>query len=400
MNPPIDDLGERIDREFRTRRFLDYHESSQWAVERAPFVQELQRECAANPTGALVVLVERAVRHVVSVLLHADDSDGLIGDLAEELLELHWQVCSCGVADPKGLARWMVRFSMEDQDFFTVDPIRYADALGAVGMTTYRRAVRKRVEAGDDAFAVRYATERLAVLDGDIDEIVRLLGGDLTRPFDFIQVAQAMEELGRDDDVLHWAQRGIAETSGRQVAQLYDIAAGVHSRRGDGVRQFLLRREGHARMPSAHSYEHLKAAAESEGRWSAERAEALSILEGRDRGALVDVLLAEGEADQAWAVAEVAEDPEIGRQRWVALADARMKTDPADALSVYLRLADQDLTHAGRPSYARAIKCLKKAARAATAADCTAVFEEHVRELREKYRQRPAMLSMFERAGL
>ena len=389
---PLDDLKVRIDRELRTRRFLDYFQSSQWALEKSPLVEELQRESASQPSAELVVLIERAVRHVVDVILHADDSDGLIGDLAAELLELHWQVCTTGVADPKSLARWMVRFSFDDQDFFTVDPVRYAEALEEAGMTAYRREVQRRVDAGDEAFAVRYATERLAVLDGDVDEIVRLVGGELTRPYDFIRIATAMEELGRDDDVLRWAGRGIVETNGWQVAQLYDLMADVYRRRGDVDQLLPLRREEHNRMPSASSYMHLKEAAESAGLWGDERDLARDALEVCDRGALVDVLLAEGEVDQAWAVAGSAGESEIGRRRWQVLADARMKSDPADALDVFLNLADQELTIAGRPSYARAIKLLKKAARSAEAAGRAAVFDEHVRELREQYRRRPRTL--------
>jgi hypothetical protein len=400
LNLPLDDIRMQIDRELRTRRFLDYFQSSQWALEKSPLVEELRRESASQPSAELVELIERAARHVVNVILHADDSDGLIGDLAAELLELHWQVCTTGVADPKKLARWMVRFSIDDQDFFTVDPVRYADALQTAGMTAYRREIQRRVDSGDDAFAVRYATERLAVLDGDVDEIVRLLGGELTRPYDFIRVATAMEELGRDDDVLRWAGRGIVETSGWQVAQLYDLMADAYRRRGDVDQLLPLRREGHNRMPSVSSYAHLKEAAEAAGLWADERDLARNALGVRDRGALVDVLLAEGEVDQAWAVAGSAGESEIGRRRWQVLADARMKSDPADALDAFLNLADQELAIAGRPSYGRAIKLLKKAARSAEAAGRTAVFDEHVRELREQYRRRPSMLSMFDRAGL
>ncbi len=61
----------------------------------------------------------------MKVILHADDSDGLIGDLARDLLYLHVRTCDAGVADPLKLARWMVRFGFEDQDFFVADPVRY-----------------------------------------------------------------------------------------------------------------------------------------------------------------------------------------------------------------------------------------------------------------------------------
>ena len=79
----------------------------------------------------------------------ADDSDGLIGDLARTLLDIHASACDAGVADPIKLSRWMIRFTFEDQDFFTADPVRYAAALGEPGLAAYRHEVRQRVEAGN-----------------------------------------------------------------------------------------------------------------------------------------------------------------------------------------------------------------------------------------------------------
>ena len=87
---------------------------------------------------------------------------------------------------------------------------------------------------------------------------MELLGGDLSRPYQFIQVAEAMEELGRDDLVLDWALRGISETAGWQVARLYDLAVAVHVRRGDVADHFRLRLEQHERMPSLATYDLLR----------------------------------------------------------------------------------------------------------------------------------------------
>lgn len=113
------------------------------------------------------------------------------------LLELHATACDAGVADPVRLAGWMVRFWFVDQDLFEVDPVRYQKALGREGVDGYRKAVAAR--GHEDTFAVRYARERLAVLDGDSDRIVALVGGDLTRPHQFVQAAEAMAELGPED---------------------------------------------------------------------------------------------------------------------------------------------------------------------------------------------------------
>jgi hypothetical protein len=158
-------LRGEVDRGLRTRRFLGYRESSEWARAARPIVDELRIAVARAPSIDVVVLLQRAVGHVVKVILRADDSNGTIGDLARELLDLHAQVCDTRVADPVKLAAWMVRFSCEDQDFFEVDLVRYAAALGEPGLAAYRQAIARR--DGEQSFAVRWARERLAVLDGD-----------------------------------------------------------------------------------------------------------------------------------------------------------------------------------------------------------------------------------------
>ena len=222
----VDRLGvlrTEVDLGLRTRRYLGYRESSEWARDAEPVVDALTAAVVSSPSRELVELVQRATGHVVKVILRADDSDGMIGGLAQQLLDLHAQACDAGVADPVRLARWMAKFTFEDQDFFVVDPVRYAAALGDRGLTAYRQEVTKRSAAAGDQFAPRYATERLAILDGDVDRVVELLGGDLSAPYQFIRVTEAMLELDRSDDALAWARRGIAETNGWQVGKLYDL---------------------------------------------------------------------------------------------------------------------------------------------------------------------------------
>ncbi len=328
-------------------------------------------------------------------------TDGLIGDLVRELLDLHARACDAGHADPIKLARWMVRLRFDDQDFFEVDPVRYADALGDLGLAAYRRDVKQRVEAGGgDSFAAKYAQERLAVLDGDTEALVGLLGGDLSRPYQFIRVAEAMAELGRDDDVLSWATRGIGESSGWQVAQLYDLAAGVHTRRGEDQEVLRLRREQHQRMPSSSTYSLFRAAAEVGGLWPAERSAARAVLAEHDLGGLVDVLLADGEPEAAWQVPGAHPGWDPGPQRWMRLAESREASEPGDALDVYLRLADLQLETTGKAAYVRAVAILKKAAQAARAAERQGAFAAHLAALREAHRRRPTFIVVLDKARL
>jgi len=397
----LSQLKAEIDRGLRTSRYLGYRESGGWAMQARPVVEAIGEAADSSPTADLVLLVERAIGHVVKVILKADDSDGLIGDLARELLNLHARACDAGNADPIKLARWMVRFRFDDQDFFEVDPVRYADALGDLGLAAYRREVKQRVEVGGgDSFAATYAQERLAVLDGDTETLVGLLGGDLSRPYQFIRVAETMAELGRDDDVLSWATRGIAESSGWQVAQLYDLAVGVHTRRGEGQEVLRLRREQHQRMPSSSTYGLLRTAAEACGVWLTECPAARAVLAEHDLGGLVDVLLSDGEPEAAWQVpgAHLGWDP--GPQRWMRLAEAREAAAPGDALDVYLRLADLQLETTGKAAYVRAAAVLKKAAQAARAADRQGAFAAHLAALRETHRRRPTFIAVLDKARL
>ncbi len=391
-----------IDSSLRTRRFLDYWQSSEWAAEAAPVVDEIGDVLAVSPSAELLGLIERAVGHVVKVLLRSDDSNGEIGGLVAELLELHRLACDAGVAEPVKLARWMVRFTADDQDFFVLDPKRYAGALGETGLAVYRNEIDRRRKAGKQAHTLRYADERLAVLDEDVGKIVRLLGGNLTSPYQFIQVTEAMVELGRDDDALAWAQRGIAEASGRpwQFGPLYDLAAGVHLRCGAQGEIATLRWEQHRRMPSSTTYLLFRDATDATGVWESERAEARSVLEAADLGELVDALLAEGESEAAWRVTGNYPTWDPGPRRWKALAKSRASSHPADAMAVYLKLADLELETTSRPAYTRAAALLKKAGRAADAAGRQVEFSAHLAALREQFHKRPALLETLDRFAL
>ena len=172
--------------------------------------------------------------------------------------------------------------------------------------------------------------------------IIALLGGDLSAPYQFIRVCEAMAELGRDEDVLAWARRGIAETRGWQVATLYDLVCAVHERSADRLAILALRREQHERMASAGTYRALRLA------------------------------------------------------RRTRLAEARERTRPDEALAWYLQVVDEHLLQTGRPAYARAVSTLKRARRAAQAD----AFATALTDLRERHRRRPALIAMLDNAAL
>lgn len=389
-------LRAEVDRGLRSRRFLGYRESAGWAQAARPIVAELEKAVDESPSRALVELLQRAVGHVVKVITHADDSDGLIGDLARELLALHTRACDAGVADPVELAAWMVRFGFDDQDFFEVDPVHYASALGEAGLAAYRDAVDARRDGA--SFAVRHARERLAILDRDVDALVKLLGEDLTTPYQYIRVAEAMRELGLDDEALAWAKRGIAQTSGWQVSQLYDLACDVQ--RAEPIEVLALRRAQHERMPSSSTYRALRAAAEALDAWPLEQDAARSTLQRTDPRGFVDALLGDDEVEFAWTAALAAPRDALGSDLWLRLAERRECDRPADALAVYQQIADEVLEQADRRAYRSAARILQRARAAAQLAGELDAFAEYLTGLRERYRRRPTLIAILDKAGL
>lgn len=387
-----------VDRGLRTRRFLAYHESAEWARSARPLVGELEAAARESPSAELVELLQRAVAHVVKTIMRADDSSGLIGDLARDLLEAHAVACDAAVADPLKLAAWMFRFRFKDQDFFEADPVRYRAALGELGVAAYRKAIAGY--GGADSFAARHARERLAVLDRDVERIVELVGGDLTGAHQFQRVADAMVEVGRDDLALAWARRGVDETAGWQVAGLYDLACEIHARRGEPLEVLRLRRAHHERAPSSTTYGRLRQAAEAVDAWPLERDAARAVLRDRDRRGLVEVLLRDGDDQLAWVAATTFARDEVGSDLWLRLAESRQAISPAEALAVFERLVDEALVTADRRSYAAAVRILKKARSAAEAAGMADAFAANVARLRELHRRRPTLIATLDKAGM
>lgn len=104
-------LRTAVDQGLRTRRFLDYRESSGWAADGRAVVEALAVEGAERPSRELVVLIERAVGHVVKVILHAEDSGGQIGSLATDLLliRLRWRGGWCASRLRIRTSSWSIR---------------------------------------------------------------------------------------------------------------------------------------------------------------------------------------------------------------------------------------------------------------------------------------------------
>jgi uncharacterized Zn finger protein len=209
-----------------------------------------------------------------------------------------------------------------------------------------------------------------------------------------------MAELGRDDDVLVWTARGIAQTTGWQTSKLYDLACTVQTRRSAPLEVLKLRRTQHEQMPSTTTYSGLRAAAEAADAWALERDSARATLQRRDPGALIDALLSDGDTELAWELATADPDWDPGSHRLLRLAEARESTQPLDALPVYWRVVDDVLLQTDRRAYTSSVQILKRAKAVAEAAGVADAFAQDLALLREHQRRRPTLIAMLDKAGL
>jgi hypothetical protein len=108
-------------------------------------VDLLERSLATtNPTEAYAV-AHGALASATKVIARADDSSGVIGDACRRLLELHPRLAADAQPQPFRLVDWMIKFQFEgDVDYFEIDPVAYAPALGSTGMYTYRKNASTR----------------------------------------------------------------------------------------------------------------------------------------------------------------------------------------------------------------------------------------------------------------
>ena len=80
------------------------------------------------------VVTSKALASSIAIIARADHSSGVIGDACRRLLELHPLVATRANAPVAPLVKWMIRFQFDGEvDYFELDPVAYALALGESG---------------------------------------------------------------------------------------------------------------------------------------------------------------------------------------------------------------------------------------------------------------------------
>lgn len=371
-------------------------------------------EAAIPTTGPaeIYAVTHKALASSLKVIARADDSSGIIGDACRRLLELHPQAAAAAKTPVGKLIDWMVKFQFDDDevDYFELDPVAYAPALGEVGMAAYRKRLAEvKANLGprpseDDRWTLGHAHEwftldwnaqRLAVLDHDIEAIVRTHVKDRRVAAWLEDTAEAFEEIGEIDLAIDWAKQATDFDRGHQARKAADYWCGLleEHRPAEALEARLV---VFRKWPSSTSAARLyKTAGRS---WPDFRDEVVTTLAASPTDAVLFALFTLKEPEFAWNLAHsLALDSD---HTWSELVKAYEKVDPLAVLPIHQRLVENELVEAGAQHYRLAARRLAKMRKLADGNDQAAAVDELIADLRETHRRRPRLQQEFDRAGL
>lgn len=371
----------------------------------------LEAAIPSTDPAEVYAVTHKALASAVKVIARADDSSGIIGDACRRLLELHPKAAAAARVPNGKLIDWMMKFQFEgDVDYFELDPVAYAPALGETGMKGYRTRLHEietnlgprpseddRWTSGHshDWFTLDWNAQRLAVLDHDIDAIIRTHAKDRKVAAWLEDTAEAFEEIGEIDFAIDWAKQATDFGRGHQSLKAADYWCRLleDHRPAEALeaRLVLFRR-----WPSSTTAARLHKAA-GKG-WSDYREEVVATLAASPRDAVLFALLTLKDPEFAWNLAHsLALDSD---HTWSEPVKAYEKVDPIATLPIHQRLVENELVEAGAQHYRLAARRLPKMRKLSAGSDKLAEVHDLIAELRETHRRRPRLQQEFDRAGL
>ena len=410
----LDDAAwrKRVDAAFRRRgRFVDYRSAPEWARSVYELLDTLGDLVDAGHGASVVTLAERCHKKCEAATGYVDDSDGWITDIFHRVGDLHHRACVASGPPAVPLARRLAKLELTAElDTFHRAATRYADVLGPEGLAAYRRVVEPKWAAlgpggpqwSGEEYRIREAMVGVALASGDPDELIRVKQRDLRLPGDYEEVARVLCSAGRADEALEWARAGLARFADRprQVRDLEDLVAELLRDKGgddDAVEVFAV---AFATQPSLAGYQRLLGEAGRVGDDERDRRRtwALTRVRGDARlmSLLVEVLLDDGQVDEAWTVAVV---HGCEQRLWLALAVAREKSDPLDVIPVYVVELQRQIDSRSKSGYRAAVKTLAHIEALAVAGGAPERFDEILATTRAEHGQKRSLVELLAGRG-
>ncbi len=417
--PNLEEYRQLLREAIETSEYVDYEAMPDYAQGVEEAIYPLGELLKAGQAAAVVDLAEFALVELDRANEMLDGGDGSLNPVYNDLQHYHLEACHAARPDPEKLAVRLLHYELEGGlGVFNNASKAYADVLGPRGLAAWRRRLAREwaslppLTAGNrsDApepinhrrFQLQALMERMAEAEGDLALRAAVKQRDLSSAHDFLSLAELYANAGQPGKALEWAERGLStfpELPDRVGLRAF-VATAYH-RLGRHEEAIGLVWEEFARFRDVEHYRTLQAHAGhgAAGDWPRWRARALTHLRehlSTDRSALVEILLADGADDEAWAEASVGGcRPDL----WMRLAERREKTHPADALHVYQERLAPIITRGGQHAYQEAVALLTRIQALFERLGRRDEFAPYRAEVRAAHRQKRPFLRLLDASG-
>ncbi|MBA3339228.1 MAG: hypothetical protein H0T54_05700 [Geodermatophilaceae bacterium] len=371
----------------------------------------LEEASDTQDPAVVFAVTQKAISSALKVIMRADDSSGIIGSACRALLDLHPKVAARAKPPAAKLVDWMVTFQFDNEcDYFNLDPVAYAPALGTKGMASYRAKLdsleaRLGPRPSQDErwtaphsgawFTLDWNAQRLAVLDRDVDAIIRTHVRDRKVAAWLQDTAEALAEIGEFELAIDWARQALDVGPDHQSLRAGEYWCALLAEHRPGE-LFAARLEVFRRWPSSSTAARLYHDAGED--WPQHCDEVMERLAVSPRDAVLFALLSLQDAQYAWQLAHTLSMNDD--RTWSDLVKAYEKLDPLAVLPVLNRLVLRELVETGAQHYQIAARRLKKMRKLAAGSEYAAEVDQFIAELRETNCRRPRLQQEFDRAGL
>nr|WP_040563786.1 hypothetical protein [Kineosphaera limosa] len=373
---------------------------------------DLLEAAETDDPAEVFAVTQRAIKSATTLIMRADDSSGIIGSAVQRLLALHARTAAPAGAPVFKLVPWLMKFQFEQEcDFFHVDPVAYAPALGDTGMVAYRRALAERrallgpepaeedswqSPASHDWFTIHYNDQRLAVFDRDVEAIIRTHARDERVAAWVEDAAQALEEIEEYDLAIEWTERAVRHPNGghQSITAARYLGELLKKHRPDAL--LAARLDIFDRWPSATHANEVREAAGSG--WADLSEMVLSRLQANPRQAVSFALLCLKEPQLAWTLAY-----DLGlddASLWSELLKAYEKVDPLATVQKHTELAIGELAVADARNYRAGARRLARLRKLVAGTSRAVEVDDLIATLRDEHRRRPRLQQEFTKAGL
>jgi hypothetical protein len=337
-------------------------------------VEPLLERVEGRDPGLAADLAARALRAGFSGLDWVDDSGGQVGDLLVHLGERLAQAFHASGTDGTDLAETLFPL-LRDQPFPVLTVERFRDDLREPGLRRLEeRAAEERTAPGGaagerDHRELQEIQAAAAQARGDVDGLIAALTGSPAVPGAHLRIARALDEAGRGEEAIGWAEAGLPKNAGDWPDwRLVEWLVAACGRSGRHRQALDLAWDLFVRAPQLGSYRVLEQAAQAAGKVADWRSHALEWLwqqagagMARQRAGSVLVAIHLGEARPGEALTACRELGADG-QRVRELAEALVGSDPGAAGEMFADLVEGTIERRGNRAFDDAVALLARIA--------------------------------------